>query len=383
MPKTYHIAIDGNEANVANRVGSNVYAYEILIQLERQTRADKTFTFTILLAAELKTDLPKEREGWQYSVIGPKVFWTQWALPLHLFLHSHNYDLFYTPGHYAPRFSSVPYVSSVMDLAFIPYPKHFKKEDSLKLTAWTKYSVQHARKVIAISEYTKQEIIKYYQKPAKDIIVAYPAVRPPKKLPSRETISSVEKKFKIYSPYILFLGTIQPRKNIETLVAAFELMLKRRMLPFKPQLVLAGKVGWLAEPIMKRIQSSSVQKYIITTDFISDREKEALLAGADATALLGLYEGFGIPPLEALHFGSIPVVSETTSLPEVVGEAGFVVDPTDTKAIAKTLTQVLTLNSTKRAQLRKHAREQVKQFSWESTTQRILETLLSVLKDKS
>lgn len=380
MPKTIKIAIDGNEANITQRVGSNVYAFEIVTQLEKLTRKDPNIEITVLLATPKISELPAERKGWQYKVITPKPLWTQWALPLHLFLHAQDYNLLYTPGHYAPRFSPILYVSSVMDVAFLHYPQYFKKEDYVKLKEWTCYSVKHAKKVIAISNFTKEEIVRIYKKKADDVIVAHPALYPPTKQPSSQVVDSVLKKYGVRSPYLLFVGTIQPRKNIETIIAAFEMIHKKRMLSFKPQLVLAGKVGWLAEPIMARIHKSSVFKYITVTGFISEKEKEAFYKGSDATLLLGLYEGFGIPALEAMHYGSIPLVSNTTSLPEVTGDAGISVDPNNIKAIAICMVKTLTLKPSEKAKLRKKAREQIKQFDWESSAKKVLDTLLDTIE---
>ena len=116
-----HSAIDGNEANVESRVGSNVYAFELLQALEEKTRDNPTIAVTVLLSSPAKSFLPVERQGWKYQVVGPQKFWTQWALPLHLFAKRKQYDIFFTPGHYAPRIASIPYVSSVMDTTYLDY----------------------------------------------------------------------------------------------------------------------------------------------------------------------------------------------------------------------------------------------------------------------
>lgn len=151
MNKPLRLAIDGNEANVKQRVGSNVYAFEVIKQLYELTKNPKKFDCTILLAHKGLADLPPARSNWQYKVLTPQRLWTQWALPLHLFWQQKQYDLFFTPGHYAPRFSAVPYVSSVMDLAFLEFPEQFQKNDLYQLKHWTYYSVRHAKKVITIS----------------------------------------------------------------------------------------------------------------------------------------------------------------------------------------------------------------------------------------
>ncbi|MDQ3008134.1 MAG: glycosyltransferase family 4 protein [bacterium] len=378
-----HIALDGNEANVANRVGSNVYAYQILKALEKLTAQDKTaHTVTVLLSQPPLKDLPPARRNWRYKVVGPAPLWTQFALPLHLFTNKQLYNIFFTPGHYAPRLSSIPYVSSVMDLAFLEYPEQFNQQDLLQLRDWTKYSVMKARKVITISQFSKKQIVKHYQREAMDIVVAYPAVHPVP-LPSESFATDVLKSFNITSPYILYVGTLQPRKNLIRLIEAFELLHQNPKNKRPLQLVLAGKVGWLAQDILDKVASSPVSDRIVLTDYIDDEAKTALYYKAKCSVLIGLYEGFGIPPLESLQQGTVAVVSKSSSLPEVIGDAGFLVDPVSVKSIARGLEQAVNLSAHQRARLRKQARLQVQKFTWEATAKIIFDTLLEVASLRS
>jgi glycosyltransferase involved in cell wall biosynthesis len=380
------IAIDGNEANIVNRVGSNVYAFEILNNLHHLTK-NKKITVTILLSTPPVAELPPENKGWRYKIITPAKFWTRWALPVHLFLHPKRYDVFFTPGHYAPRLSSIPYVSSVMDLAFIHYPDQFKKKDLLQLKNWTKYSALNAKKIVTISQFSRQDIVNSYHRNPADIVVAYPSVDTAERKAAPVHTKKVLNKFKIKEPYILYIGTIQPRKNLTKLVEAFEKASRR--LPFggrkkvtKLQLVLAGKVGWLADDLIGRIEKSPFKKNIITTGFVSDFEKQVLLENASCLGLIGLYEGFGIPALEALEYGVIPVVSNTSSLPEVVGEAGFLVDPNDSSDISRKIEDALSLSARKKAEWTKLRKEQIVKFDWRESAKIILKTLEGVARDE-
>jgi glycosyltransferase involved in cell wall biosynthesis len=376
------VAIDGNEANVPNRVGSNVYAYEIIKNLYTIVR-NKNVTVTILLASEPHKDLPRENKKWHYKVITPQKFWTQWALPIHLFFHSDEYDVLYTPGHYAPRLSFVPYVSSIMDLAFLKFEKQFKKRDFIQLKNWTKYSVAHAKKVIAISDFTKQDIIREYNKDENDVIVAYPAVEINKEIIAPIHKQNVLGKFKITKPYILYVGTIQPRKNLVTLIEAFEkisrkLPIGKRKKVTQLQLVIAGKIGWLADELLQRVEQSPYKNDIILTGFVTDFEKKVLLSNAETLTLVGLYEGFGIPPLEALEYGLIPLVSNNSSLPEVVGFAGVLADPQDPTDIANQLEKVLTLTNKEKAPFETARKIQIQKFSWKNSAKTIYKTLEKV-----
>ncbi len=396
-----HIAIDGNEANVTNRVGSNVYAYELLIALEKLLKKRKDIHVTVLLAKKALPDLPKARQHWRYRVVTPAKLWTQWALPLHLFAERNNYHVFFTPGHYAPRISSVPYVSSVMDLAFLHFPKQFKKSDYLQLRDWTKYSVNRAKKIITISAFSKAEIIENYGKREKNVIVAYPAL-PTNQKPVARSQKQILKKFGVKHPYIVAVNTLQPRKNLVRLIRAYEQVAqkvvsasieqsskrsrgrKRSLSKIgKLQLVIAGKVGWLADDIVATAEESSFHKDIILTGFVSDEEKQALLKNALVSASVGLYEGFGIPALESLDQGVIPVVSNVSSLPEVVGKAGILVNPMSKEDIANGLEEALELSGSAKTRFRKEAKKQLKEFSWEESAKVVLETLLKTAKLKA
>ncbi len=385
--KILRIAIDGNEANVSQRVGSNAYAFELLSTLEKMTADQEDVLFTILLTDAPVKELPTTRKGWKYRVFGPKALWTQFALPLYLWKHQNEIDVFFTPGHYAPRVSVIPYVSSVMDLAFLEFPRQFKKKDFLQLSEWTRYSVKHAKKIIAISQHTRKDVIERYKVKPDKVVVAYPAINVDQKLTIKESerIQTL-KKWNIKQPYLLYVGTTQPRKNLVRLVEAFEELVKKgsssKKSPFingnkvnELQLVIAGKVGWLAEPILERIKDSPLKEKIILTGYISEKEKIILFRESLCTVLIGLYEGFGIPALEALHYGSIPIVSNTTSLPEVVGNAGLLVDPQNTTEISKALQKIIEMSAKERAKMLKRGREQLKKFSWQKSAEVVLRTL--------
>jgi len=391
------IAIDGNEANITQRVGSNAYAFEILNALEKITAARSEIEVTVLLTQKPHNEMPPARPGWQYYTFGPSALWTQIALPIHLFTHRKEYDIFYTPGHYAPRISSVPYVSSVMDLAFLYSPKQFRRKDFLQLKEWTRYSVKHAKRIITISEHTKQDLVKNYHLKPQKVVVAYPAIDH-EALPKWKDKERLEtfKKYHVQEPYVLYVGTLQPRKNLICLVEAFEELVSQPQPPVKErghysffgpdklqslQLVIVGKKGWLAESLLEKIARSPLKNRIILTGFVSEKEKAIFYKNSLCTVLIGLYEGFGIPALEAMAFGSIPVVSGTTSLPEVVGEAGVRVDPKSTAEVARAIKRIIELPAKERGQLLKNGRLQLKKFSWEHSAQTILDTLEEVVRN--
>ncbi|KUK79645.1 MAG: Uncharacterized protein XD95_0219 [Microgenomates bacterium 39_7] len=382
MPKL-HLAIDANEANVANRVGSNVYAFQIISQFAKIIEEESDVEVTVLLAHSPLKDLPTETRSWQYRIIKPQKLWTQLAAPWHLYTHQYDYNVFFTPGHYAPRYCSVPYVSSVMDLSFLHFPDQFQRNDLLQLSSWTKYSVKNASRVIAISNFTKNEVVKQYNLDPSDIVVAHPSVSLPEYPATKAELIKFLMKLEIRQPYFLYLGTLQPRKNLISLVKAYELFCQQqspKKLEELPQLVIGGKIGWLADPIIEAIEQSSVKNNIVLTDYIPEKYKPQLYQAALSTILVGLYEGFGIPPLESIHFGVIPIVSNVSSLPEVVGEAGLQVNPHKPEAIADALNQVFSMPSAIRKSYQDKMQTQRAKFSWQQSAHTIYQVLLDVAK---
>ncbi len=387
LPKL-KIAIDGNEANVLNRVGSNVYAFEVLVALEKLLRRQNKFAqeieVTVFLAQPPIKQLPVAHQYWHYRQLRPRQFFTQLALPWYLLNHQKEFDVFYSPGHYASSLCPMPLVTSIMDLAFLDYPKQFKISDRLKLTLWTGQAVKKARKIITISRFSKREIMRRYHRRQHDIVIAYPAVGSRPRL-NQTAKSKFLRRHKINSPYLLYLGTIQPRKNLKRLIQAYGLLMQLlaarqpKKISSPPQLIIAGKIGWLAKPILRTIETSPFKKQIKLLGYVSEEEKHFLLSQASASIQVGLYEGFGIPVLEAYQFGTPVVASASSSLPESGGKAAIYVDETKAKSLAEGLYQAVNLSVRQRQQLKKIMQQHLEQFSWQQTAQTILKTLLEVV----
>ncbi|HAV14967.1 MAG TPA: hypothetical protein DCX25_01435 [Candidatus Pacebacteria bacterium] len=368
------IGINAYEANVANRVGSNEFAYQVLIHLEKLLRDDDVI---IYLPSPPLQDMPKSRKGWMYAVIPPAGLWSVWRLPLALLrkkLFGKSFDVFFSLGHYAPLICPFPSVISIMDLAYEKFPQFFKKSDVMKLKVFTRASVKKAAHMIAISQHTKQDLVKLYGVSANHITVAYPGVEEHQLVGSSVRILQG---LKVREPYIVYVGTIQPRKNIARLVKAFE-KVKQKKKYADLSLVIAGKVGWMADDVMHAIQHSLVKHHVKLLGFVTEEQKLTLYKHAVAAVLVGLYEGFGIPPLEAMLAGTVPLVSNTASLPEVVGGTGVQVDPLNSDDIARGIEEVLEYTTRQRQEMIAQGKVQASQFSWENTALRVARVLHEV-----
>src|SRR3990167_1008301 len=368
-----NIGIDLYEANVNQRVGIGQFAHHVISELYRLEKHN----FILFSPRDPLPDLPKARTNWRYVVGKPGSFWTVRQLPG--LIKKENVDVFFSPTHYLPWFTSVPKVMAIMDVSYLRYPELFQARDLLQLKLMTNYSVQRARKILTISEFSKQEIIEHYKYPKDNIEVTYPGIN--RKI--KDKIITLDDNYQnkilkthgIDRRYLLFVGTLQPRKNLERLIAAFE------RLKSEVQLIIVGKKGWLWKPIIKRIQKSPKRERIKLLDFVSEEELFCLYNAADCFVLPSLYEGFGIPVVEAMFMGCPVVVSNTSSLPEIAGDAGIYVNPQEVSSIATGITNALQLKPTERRNLIQKGYRQAAQFSWETCARKTLSVLESIGED--
>src|SRR3989337_3914192 len=355
------IGLDGNEANIENRVGSGKYVYELIKQFSQ----NKKYEFEVFLKQNPLSDLPKESKNFKYKVFGPKFLWTQFALPMHL-IFGKRPDLFFSMSHYGPRFSPAAYVITIFDLSYLHYPELFNKDDLHQLTNWTKYSIKSAKHILAISNSTKDDIVKNYDVDPEKITVTYIGYDQELFKPqSKDKIESVKKIYKIKGDYLIFVGTLQPRKNIVKLIEAFE------KITHPLQLVIVGKKGWLYDSIFKKVKDLDIEKKVIFTDYVPGSDLPPLICGAKAYVLPSLWEGFGISVIEAQACGVPVVASNVSSLPEIVADSGILVDPEKTDSIVDGIKK--SLDAKTRTDLVKRGFENIKRFSWEKCAKATLE----------
>lgn len=361
------IGIDGNEANIKNRVGSGQFAFEVIRSL---LIIDKKNSYKIYLKERPLDDLPKENDRLNYLVFGPKRFWTQLALPARLFF-GEKPDVFFSPSHYAPRLSPCPRVVTVFDLSFIFFPELFLKSDLYQLESWTHYSVTKASAIITISNASKKDIQRHYNISQEKIFVAHPGYDKKlfKPVKDKNLIERIKKKYRIEGDYIFFLGTIQPRKNLVRLLEAVKDLRDIK-------LVIAGKKGWLYDEFFKKVED--MESKVIVTDYVEEKDLPALFSGAKAFVLPSLYEGFGIPVLEAMACGCPVVISQTSSLPEVGGDAAIYVNPNSVDSITDGILKVLHFDESNHRSIVEKSIKQAHNFSWEKCARVILEVLARV-----
>jgi len=366
------IGVDGNEANVKNKVGTGQYTYSLLSQW--QEKASVNNQFRIYLNSPARPEMPAENKYFRYSIFGPAKFWTQFALPIKLLFEKNKPDVFFSPAHYAPRFCPIKSVVTVHDLAYLTHPQDFRQKDFQQLKNWTKYSVNQADKVIAVSENTKKDLKKFYRLPAEKISVVYNGYdrnRFHLNLSAGET-KKVQKKYHLPEKYLAFLGTLQPRKNIKSLIKAMPAVSQK--FP-ETKLVIIGKKGWLYSDIFSLIENLNLKKSVVFTGFAPDEDVPYLLQGAQLFILPSLYEGFGITVAEAMACGTPVLVSKVSSLPEVAGQAGlFIENPQDEKEIGRKINKILG-DKNLAEKLSQRGLRQAEKFSWKKCAQETLNVI--------
>ncbi len=381
------IGVDGNEANVKTKVGVSIYTLKLLNYFKKHSKKD--LQFKVFLRQPPLNDLPSSNSYFKYEVILGKFLWSQIFLPLGLYLKK-NIDVFFSPAHYIPRFCPIPTVVTIHDLSFLFYPDDFLKIDLIKLRHWTNYSVNKAKKIIAVSKTTKKDIIKCYQIPDEKIEVIYNGYE--KNIKNQMLARNVSHEYKagelnfknLYKKlkiekikYLLYVGTLQPRKNLLTLINAFQLF-KKSNKEFK--LVIVGKKGWLYKDIFQKVKDLGLKEEIIFTGYLDDQQLIFLYQNAFCFVMPSFYEGFGIPILEAMSFGSPVISSFSSSLPEVGGDACLYFDPKNVNDLVKKI-NLLKENENLRKELIKKGKDRVKLFSWEKCANQTLEVIKTLAKN--
>ncbi len=295
----------------------------------------------------------------------------QFTLPLEI--NRLNLDVLHSPDFIPPFRCSCKSVITIHDLAFLLYP-HFLTRESARYYGQIDQAVIHADHIIAVSEATKRDAIRLLGVPERKITVIYEAASPIyHPLDKEEARRKVGERYGLNDDFILFVGTIEPRKNLPTLLRAYRQLLDDYRV--EANLVVAGRRGWLFEEVFELTDELRLTERVHFLGRVPVGDLPYLYNAAQLLVLPSFYEGFGLPPLEAMACGTPVVVSNVSSLPEVVGDAGLLVDPEDAPGLAVAIWRVLT-DEELRVELVGKGLKRAKCFSWEKAARRTLEIYL-------
>lgn len=267
--------------------------------------------------------------------------------------------------------------SIIYDVSFIEYPEYSEPKNRKYLMKFVGQTVKRSEKIITISENAKREILEHYPDSKGKIEIINPAVDHEQYFPrNKNDISQVKKKYNISGSYILYTGTLEPRKNIVGIINAYAKLTNH--IKDKISLVLAGGAGWLDTEIYNKLEEYKSLN-IIKTGYIDDEDLPALYSGASVFVYPSYYEGFGMPPLEAMACGTPVITSSSSSLPEVVGNAGIMVKPDDINSLTLNIEKVLK-DKILSSDMTEKGIIQAKKFSWEKSANKFIKLIDSLNK---
>ncbi|MFH1838557.1 MAG: glycosyltransferase family 1 protein, partial [Candidatus Kuenenbacteria bacterium] len=366
-------------------VGITHYTYQLvkhLISLENKEKNEYVLFFDKEIAGK---NITKFSKPWVKIKYFPFMQYKKF-LPLayshfliSAFLKRENLNIWHSPTPHLPISYNEPSVVTVHDLTIYKFPKLFPPGQFLNVKVVTPKALKMAKKIIAVSQSIKQDLKKIFKIPEHKIEVIYNGINKElfQELPKSE-IEKIKNQYKIKENYILFLGTLEPRKNIEKLIDSYELFQKKSIIKY--QLVIAGKEGWNAQKIHKKASLSIYKKEIIFTGYVSPENLNALFSEAKVFVFPSLHEGFGMPITEAMA-KKIPIItSNVESLPEITAGSAILINPNKKEEISEALGLILN-NEELRIKLIEKGFKRAKEFCWEKCAKETLNVYKSLIKN--
>ena len=356
------------------RAGVSRYVYNLVMHVLRE---DPEGDYTVFLNSRCALSLSCRHKRARLPTYRPlaRILWEQFLQPLEL--AAGGVDLLHSPVNVQPVVLPCKGVVTVTDLSFETFPHSFRTWRRVYQHLCTRLSVRRASRVVAISASTARDVAQFFAVPAGKISVIFPGVdttcRP---IRDESVLAEFRQSRGLPDRFILFVGTLEPRKNLLMLVKAYAEF--KRQVAGDHKLVLGGSRGWLYQPVFTAVEELGLQGDVIFPGFIPEDELPLWYNAAVVFAYPSLYEGFGLPPLEAMACGTPVVVSKASSLPEVVGDAGVLVDPCQPEEWAAALVQVCR-DANLRVDLAARGLERAQQFSWTRMARETIQVYRNVL----
>ena len=367
-----HIGIDAHA--IGARQGGNETYIANLIKSLAEIDGDNLYTIYLAdagAAAQWRESFTTRHKNFSLRLLPPPTPLVR--VPVYL-----TYELFKRPvdvlhvQYTAPPFCRAPVVVTIHDLAFERMPETFTRRGSFQLKLTVRRTAKKAARVATVSEYSRQDLLDIYKLPPEKVVVTYNGVEssftPQPSVPNEA--EEVRRRFGVSRDFLLAVGSLQPRKNLVRLIRAYARLRSERQ-DFKPQLVIVGRKLWLASEIFDEVKRHPWADDVILTGYVADEDLPALYRAARAFVYPSLFEGFGLPPLEAMASGTPVVTSDVSSLPEITGDAALLIDPNDERALANALIEIMN-NDRLRAELREKGIAQAKKFTWRDAAEKTL-----------
>jgi glycosyltransferase involved in cell wall biosynthesis len=361
------IAIDAHSAGT-QLAGNATY---ITSMMEALARIDQENDYTVFVTKESAYELYRDR--WPNFTVRrtlPHTPLIRIPITLTAELALHPVDILFVQ-YTAPPFVKTKVVSVIHDISYEHLPETFNRRSRFQMKLTIRHTAKRAAHILAPSEYSRQDIIDTYKiDPTRISTIPLAAPEFYKPIPDADVLKDAKSRYGLPDDYILAVGSIQPRKNLVRLMSAYALLMQKGH--DLPPLVLAGKKAWLADETLEGEALKAVKDKVIFTGYVPDCDLPSLYSGAICFVYPSFFEGFGLPPLEAMQCGTPVITGNLTSLPEVVGDAGILVDPYNIEQIAAALERVLG-DEQLRSDLSKRGLERASLFTWDRTARQTLD----------
>ncbi len=362
------IAIDAHSVG-AQLGGNESYALNLI---EALAQIDSVNEYTLYVTTAAACDRFQQRwPNFKVHRTLPHTPLIRIPLTLSAELRKHPVDVLHVQFT-APPFCPCPVVVSIHDLSFEHLPQTFNRRSRTQLRLTVRHSARRATRILTLSEHTRRDVIDTYRI-APDKVTAIPLAAPAHFGPITydKELQRVRHTYGIEGDYVLTVGSIQPRKNLVRLIKAYAALRGAHSSNRSPKLVIVGKCAWLYDETLRALDDTGVRDSVVLTGYVPESDLPALYSGALCFVYPSYFEGFGLPPLEAMKCGAPVIVGNATSLPEVVGEAALKVDPFDVSAITAAMDQLMN-NSELRRELSVKGQARAKMFDWNDTARRTL-----------
>ena len=400
-----HVAISAHLLHgAAGYRSAGIHTY-IAHLLQHLPEADPAFRYTVYTNAQPEIDARCARvrsSRWPTARPAIRIAWEQLAQPVALWRD--RPDLLHAAAFVSPLMSRRPTVITVYDLSFALFPEYFRGPNQAYLRTFTRLSLKRARRVIAISDHTRRDVGRLYGVPLDRIDVAYPGVAAHFRPMPHDEVDAFRRKHNLPGRFFLYLGTLEPRKNISRLIDAFAQItdrgigveasagLRRQARPRpdsvdaghtvdrEPYLVLVGGKGWLYDELFAKVKSLGLEERVRFAGFAPNEDLPLWYSAATAFVYPSTYEGFGIPPLEAMACGTPVIASNASSLPEAVGDAAVTIEPEDVSGLAQAMQRVWD-DEALRVKLSQHGIARAGRFTWDATARATVESYRKALDE--
>lgn len=367
------IGVDASRAVAAQRTGTERYSLYLIRAL---IEAGQDHRFRLYFNQPPQEGLFARDERVEWRIMPFARLWTHLRLAWEVWRSPP--DVLYVPSHVLPLVHPKRCVATIHDLGYRYHPEAHTRASRWYLDWSTRFNARTAQRVVVDSEATRRDLASFYGIDPAVTVLAYPAgAEGYAPVTDVASLESVRRRYGTGDRYLLYFGTLQPRKNLGALIRAFASLVEDDRIPSTMNLVLAGKRGWFYERIQAEIAASGLTHRIVLPGYVVDKDAPSLMSGATAYCLPSWYEGFGLPVLEAMACDTPVICSNVSSLPEVAGDAALLIDPARSDDLADAIER-LVHDEALCEELIARGRRQVARFSWAHCAAQVLRALETV-----